>query len=105
MASGKNAYAYSGALLAYIHLGNALYEADRAAWETVYNSLSAEVKADLAENNRYWEAFRGTGQETADKIYEAFLSSYGQTLGTKNYGACVDLLTVDYLNQAQEKVH
>ena len=103
MTSGKNAYAYSGALLAYIHLGNALYEADRAAWETVYNSLSAEVKADLAENNRYWEAFRGTGQETADKIYEAFLSSYGQTFGTKSYGACVDLLTVDYLNQAQEK--
>ncbi len=103
MTSGNNVYAYSGALLAYIHLGNALYEADRTAWESVYNSLSEPVKADLTWNNRYWEEYQGIESKTAGKVYEAFLGSYGQTLGLKSYGACVDLLAIDYFNKSEEE--
>ena len=29
--------------------------------------------------------------------YEAFLQSYGQELGMKSYGACVDLLVQEFL--------
>ena len=54
---GDAEYVYSAALLAYTHLGNALYGADRAAWEQVYDSLSDDVKRDFAANRLYWQQF------------------------------------------------
>lgn len=103
MTSGIDTYAYSGALLAYIHLGNALYDADRSAWESVYNSLDDNVIADLNQNNAYWAEYKGSESKTAEKIYETFLGSYGQTMGMKSYGACVDLLTADYLQRVNQQ--
>ncbi|MGM9538148.1 MAG: DUF3810 domain-containing protein, partial [Candidatus Onthomonas sp.] len=40
-------FQYSSALMGYIHLGNALYSADRELWRTVYGSLNEEVRTDL----------------------------------------------------------
>ena len=54
MESGDEDYRYSGALLAYIYLGNALYRADYDAWREVYSTLSENVRADLRANNDYW---------------------------------------------------
>lgn len=101
--SGEDVYAYSGALLAYIYLGNALYETDRDAWAEVYNSLSEEVRADLTANNLYWDQYRTKEAKAAEKVYETFLSSYDQQLGMKSYGACVDLLTADYMKKMQDE--
>lgn len=92
-------YAYSGALLAYIYLGNALYEADYAAWQEVYGSLNEQVRADLDYNNAYWASYETKGADAAETVYEAFLSSYDQNLGMKSYGACVDLLVADFLEK------
>lgn len=92
-------YRYSGALLAYIHLGNALYEADRELWAEVYGSLDPLVRGDLDENNAYWAAYEGKTADAAEAIYTSFLQSYGQTLGMKSYGACVDLLVNDYIGE------
>ena len=58
LTSGSDIYAYSGALLAYIYLGNALYEADPESWKTIYATLSDDVRADLTANNRYWEEYQ-----------------------------------------------
>lgn len=90
-------YRYSGALLAYIHLGNALYQADRELWAEVYGGLDPLVRGDLDENNAYWTAYEGKAAEAAEAIYTGFLQSYGQTMGMKSYGACVDLLVNDYI--------
>jgi len=96
MASDNIDYLYSGALMAYTYLGNALYTADRAAWELVYATLSDSVRADLYSNNLYWQQFEDTvTSQVSDKVYEGFLQTYGETRGLQSYGACVDLL-VDY---------
>lgn len=95
--SGQPVYAYSGALLAYIYLGNALYQADRELWKEVYQSLDPLVRQDLDENNAYWARWETRTAQAAEAIYTGFLQSYGQELGMKSYGACVDLLVAEYL--------
>lgn len=101
MTCGMPVYAYSGALLAYIYLGNALYDADYVLWQEVYGSLNEQVRADLDYNNAYWASYKTKGAEAAETVYEAFLNSYDQTLGMKSYGACVDLLVADYLEMEE----
>ncbi len=90
-------YVYSGAMLAYVYLGNALHNADKDAWVKIYDTLSDEVRADFAQNNAYWEPFReSTVQKASSAVYDNFLKSNGQVLGRKSYGACVDLLVNYY---------
>ncbi len=100
--SGDADFCYSAALLAYVHLGNALCSADRAAWERVYAALGENVRRDLALNNAYWRQFETPVQSVSNTVYEGFLHSYDQTLGLKSYGACVDLLVNYYYNAAKE---
>ena len=95
MEYGDPAYVYSAALTAYTYLGNALYSADYNSWLSIYSSLNDNVKRDISENNNYWEAYKTPVEEISNTVYENFLYSYGQELGLKTYGACVDLL-VDY---------
>ncbi len=98
MESGDENYRYSGALLAYIYLGNALYRADYDAWREVYSTLSENVRADLRANNDYWARFETPAADVSEKVYESFLQTYGDDRGMQSYGACVDLLTVYYLD-------
>lgn len=95
-------YSYSGALLAYIYLGNALHKADKDAWSQVYWSLSEEVRADLTDNNAYWDQFETPVAKASDTVYNGFLQSYGQEQGLKTYGACVDLLVAYYYEAAKQ---
>ena len=99
--SGDLDYGYSACLLAYIHLGNALYSADYARWEPVYKGLSEGVRLDMALNNAYWQQFETPVQTVSNTVHEGLLQSYDQQLGLKSYGACVDLLVCHYLNDAQ----
>lgn len=96
-------YCYSAALLAYTHLGNALYKADYEAWEKIYTSLNEDIRRDFALNNAYWRQFETPAQTVSNTVYEAFLQSYEQTLGRKSYGACVDLLVNYYYDAAVNK--
>ena len=98
---GDPEYVYSAALLAYTHLGNALYGADRAAWEQAYGSLCDAVKRDFAANRLYWQQFETPVQKASNTVYEGFLQSYDQELGLKSYGACVDLLVNYYYEAGQ----
>lgn len=98
--SGSNAYAYSGWLLGYIHLGNALYSADPAAWEQVYGALPEGVKADLTANNQYWAQFRNTAvKKVSNTVYDQFLKGYGEENGIRSYGTVVDMLVAYYAPQ------
>lgn len=90
-------FIYSGAMLAYVYLGNALHSADYDAWAEVYGTLSDTVRADFAQNNAYWKPFQeSTAQKASSAVYDNFLKSNGQELGRKSYGACVDLLVNYY---------
>lgn len=94
--NGNPVYCYSACLLAYTHLGNALYSADYNAWLKVYSSLSENVRADISFNREYWSRFETPVSSVSNSVYTGFLQSYGQSLGLKSYGACVDLLTAYY---------
>ena len=99
--SGKAAYVYSGWLEGYVYLSNALYRVDPEASAASMAALPVEVRADLAKNNAYWASWSGPIRETGEKVYTAFLESYGQTLGMQSYGACVDLLVEEFWPVAQ----
>ena len=93
-------FQYSGALLAYINLGNALYSVDAEAYYKIAGTLNEYVMADLAANNAYWDQYETKAAEVSETVYTGFLQSHGQNLGMKSYGACVDLLVVYYLEEA-----
>lgn len=97
---GDADYCYSACMLAYVHLGNALYDADHEAWMKIYESIDDNVKLDMALDNYYWEQFETPVQTVSNTVYEGFLQSYDQKLGMKSYGACVDLLVNYYYDAA-----
>jgi multisubunit Na+/H+ antiporter MnhB subunit len=102
MASDDPDFRYSGALMAYIYLSNALYSEDKAAWKQINGTLSKSVKADINQNNKYWEGYEDTFvYKVSNSAYESFLQGNGQTLGLKSYGACVDLLVNYYYPAAK----
>lgn len=99
--SGDPAYAYAGWLMGYIHLGNALYKVDPETYWTIRDSLPDTVKADLADNNAYWDQFRDTVvQQASNKVYDGILKAYGDERGIQSYGTVVDLLVVYYRDEA-----
>ena len=97
--SDKPEYVYSGYLFGYLHLANALYEADRDLWSQTGQLLCSQAIADFEDNNAYWAKFDGLTAKVMTTTYEGFLQSYGQDLGMKSYGACVDLLVARYCPQ------
>lgn len=100
MEYGDADYCYSAALLAYVHLGNALYKADYDAWKTIYESLDGNVLADFAYNREYWAKYESPIKSVSNTVYEGFLKSNGQSLGLQSYGDCVDLLVNYYYDEA-----
>ena len=95
-ASDNAVYQYSGYLMGYIQLSNALYRADRDRWEAVYETLPDVVLADLRYHSAYWAQFDGLTARVSTKIYDTSLRSYGQTAGIQSYGTVVDLLVAYY---------
>ena len=95
-ASDNVVYQYSGYLMGYIQLSNALYRADRDRWAAVYETLPETVLADLRYHSAYWAQFDGLTAKVSTKIYDTSLKSYGQTSGIQSYGTVVDLLVAYY---------
>ena len=97
VASGLPDYAYSGWLLGFIHLGNALYDTDPAAYWAIRDTLPETVEADLRDNNAYWDQFRDNiVEKVSDTVYDAALKSYGDANGMQSYSMVVELLVAYY---------
>ena len=93
---GDPLYAYSGYLLGYIHLSNALHGASYEKWLDIAQQVCGTANEDILANNAYWEQFESPVSKAADSAYSGFLQSYDQALGSKSYGAVVDLLVAYY---------
>ena len=89
-------YQYSGYLMGYIHLTNALYRASPERWAEVRRLLPEEAAADLRYQSEYWAQFEGLTAQMSTRIYDSSLKSYGQAAGIQSYGTVVDLLTAYY---------
>lgn len=92
MESEDAAIRYSGLMLALIHAGNALYDADKEAYILLRASYSEAMERDLAHYNAYWESYEGEVEETMDKINDTYLKHNKQRDGVQSYGRMVDLL-------------
>lgn len=94
---GDPAYIYSGWLIGYVYLGNALYRVDPEAYWAIRERLPEEVQTDLAYNNAYWAQFQDTAaQRVSNKVYDGILKTYGDERGIQSYGTVVDLLVTYY---------
>jgi len=95
--SGQPDYVYSGWLMGYIYLGNALYRVYPDAYWLLRDALPAGVRADLDENNAYWEQFSNTVvQKASTSFYDSALKLYGDERGMQSYGTVVDMLVAYY---------
>lgn len=90
--SDDPAYRYSGYLTGFTYLSNALYAADRDAWQSLRDTLPDTVVADLRASNDYWAQFRSAVSRAADRVYDGFLKSNGDADGIRSYGTVTDLL-------------
>ena len=96
-----SAYRYSGWLMGYIYLGNALYRVAPETYWAIREALPETVEADLAENTAYWDQFRDKApQKVSNKVYDGMLKAYGEERGIQSYGTVVDMLVVYYRDAA-----
>ena len=86
------AYRYSGYLMGYVYLSNALYRADREAWQTIRDTIPQEVLIDLQYHRLYWAQFEGPVKTVSTTVYDGFLKANGLEDGIANYVTVVDLL-------------
>ena len=94
---GDPAYVYSGWLIGYVYLSNALYPQDPDAYWTIRALLPETAQGDLRFNNAYWAQFQDTPvQQASNKIYDGMLKSFGDERGIQSYGTVVDLLVAYY---------
>lgn len=89
-------FQYSGVMLAYAYVENALYDADKEAWQEASSKLSDGVRRDLAANSAYWKQFEGPVAEVSSQVNDSYLKANKQEDGVKSYGRMVDLLLADY---------
>ena len=101
LADGDPTFVYSGALIAYIYLGNALHDTDYERWYAIYESFGEDVRRDLRVHNEYWAGYDTPIAEATDRVYEQVLKTYGDDRGMKSYDACVDLLVLHYLDRTE----
>lgn len=94
--SGDRELQYSGAMLAFVHAGNALSSQDRAVYTEVFRTLNEEVQRDIRANNEYWAQFEGPVAQTASTINDTYLKANSQKEGVRSYGRMTDLLLAYY---------
>ena len=86
---------YSGYMLAFIHVNNALYAADTERAGNIYAQLDSGVQRDLAANNAYWKQFEVLRRRFPPRSMIAYLKANRQEEGVKSYGRMVDLLLAE----------
>lgn len=96
-------FQYSGVMLALIYSGNALSDADPAAYKELLKTYSEGVKRDLDYDYEFWQQYKGKTEEISNKINNTYLKSNGQKDGVQSYGRMVDLLLAEQrkLNEAK----
>ncbi len=85
-------FKYSSYLNAFIYASNALYGADRDAYDRIHVQISEPVLRDLRAGGEYWKQFEGPVQEASTSVNNAYLQSNMQKDGVRSYGRVVDLL-------------
>lgn len=98
-ASSDPSLAYSGTMLALIHSGNVLYDADPRAYAALYGTYSAGMLRDLADYDAYWKKYNGPMERAINDVNDNYLKFNQQQSGVQGYGEMVDLLLAYFAKQ------
>lgn len=96
-------FAYSVLVDTTIRSLNALYGADKEAYNRVAALLGEGVWRDLASGNAYWKQFEGPVQEKSTQVNNSYLQANLQDDGVQSYGRMVDLVLAWYETQAKKQ--
>lgn len=103
---GDAAYRYSGWLMGYVYLSNALYRVSPEVYWSIRRALPETVEADLRDNTAYWDQFRDKApQKVANQVYDSMLKAYGDERGIQSYGTVVDMLVAYYKDTAEKALN
>ncbi|MCD7892585.1 MAG: DUF3810 domain-containing protein [Erysipelotrichaceae bacterium] len=88
--SDNSYFRYSGYLIAFIYVSNALYK-NGVDVSDYYNQLSDQAYNDLAENQQFWND-NDTFANITNSINDAYLKANSVSEGTKSYSQVVDYI-------------
>ncbi len=87
---------YSGYMMAYEYVANALWSADHELYYDAVGRLNPEVAAEQAAYREFFKAYEDTVvSDISSSINNSYLQSQG-TPGVKSYGMVVDLVVAYY---------
>jgi hypothetical protein len=89
-------FIYSGNLLAYINIVNALGRSDADSAKDVMQMLDPAVIKQLGRINEFEKRYESVISDTAESVNDIFLKSNRQEDGIRSYGRMVDLIVAYY---------
>ena len=101
--SEKVEFQYSGYLLAWVYVRNALRRIDSDAATELNELLYEGVSKDLQANRTFWAQFEGPVSDLQTRINDAYLRANAQPEGVRSYGMMVDLVIAYYFDFFQIK--
>src|SRR3546814_4310407 len=72
---------------------------DRAAYETLYATISTPIKQDLATERAYWARYSGPVDAISDFFFDHFLKANNQPKGLRTYNEMISLLIAYYYKE------
>ena len=96
MQSDDVQFRYSGAIAALTYCGNALHQADPAAWEQLWEQVHPGVVRDLSAADAHYAQYEGRVQDAAQQVNDLYLRAFEET-GVQSYGEAAELLVAWYL--------
>ncbi|MEA4964202.1 MAG: DUF3810 domain-containing protein [Oscillospiraceae bacterium] len=96
-ASSDPDFLYSGYYSAFIYCYNALFDADKAAAQSVWEGTSEQLRADCAAANVHYDQYAGPVQDAAQKVNDTYLKAFSEESGVQSYGEVTDDLIAWYL--------
>ena len=100
--SADPSFRYSGYLTGWVYAGNALAAQDLETYSELYTRLNEQTRADLADNNAFWNRYEGKAAEVANQMNDTYLKINSQPDGVRSYGRMVDLMLAYYREQERE---
>lgn len=89
---------YSGALVAYVYVSNAMYKYSYDDWSNIAAGLCDEARLDLTVHSEHWARYESPVQDVGTAVNDAYIRATGQPDGVQSYGKMVDLLISWHLN-------
>ncbi len=90
--SEREEFRYSGWLMGWIYVGNALAEVNPARYMELRLQLDEAAERDLEANSSFWSRYEGKAAEAAEAVNDTYLKLNDQEQGVKSYGMVVDLM-------------